>query len=85
MINNTGDNVGLPMTAYLVQQIAYEIAVHGIEKYEQDNKYMPYYMREGERFVRYELVKAIAHRATSSGRKLGNPATSDANKWYVNG
>jgi hypothetical protein len=85
MINNTEDSIRLPMTGYLVQQIAYQIALHGIEKYEKDNQYMSYYMTEGDRLVRYELVKAIAYRATSSGRKAGNPAILDASKWYVTG
>ena len=83
MVNNTGDNTNLAMTAYLVQQIAFEIAAHGIEKYEKNNQFMTYYMREGNRVVRYELVKAIARRATAAGRKDGNPATSDPDRWYV--
>jgi hypothetical protein len=50
------------MTGYLVQQIAYEIAVSGIDKYEEQNNYMPCYMKEGDGHVRYELAKAMAHR-----------------------
>jgi hypothetical protein len=83
MTNHNGDNTRLPMTAYLVQQIAYEIAQEGIEKYEKKNKSLPQYMKEGDSFVRYELVKAIAHRTQSSVKKAGDPATSDAGKWYV--
>lgn len=83
LTDHTKDNTGLPMTAYFVQQIAYEIADQGIEKYEKHNKYLPKYMRQGDRFVRYELVKAIAHLATSAGRKAGDPATSDASNWYI--
>jgi hypothetical protein len=83
LTDHTKDNTGLPMTAYLVQQIAYEIADQGVEKYEKHNKYLPNYMREGDCFVRYELVKAIAHLATSAERKAGDPATSEATKWYI--
>lgn len=83
MIDKTQDNAGLPMTAYLVQQIAYEIAQQGVEKYERKNKSLAKYMKEGDSFVRYELVRAIAHRTESSRKKAGNPATSDTSKWYI--
>ena len=82
MVENTGDNTALPMTAYLVQQIAYEIADEGIEKYAQNNKSFENFMVEGDRVVRYELVKAIAHRATAAGRRAADPATSDKHSWY---
>jgi hypothetical protein len=83
MISTTEDNTKLPMTAYLIQQIAYEIAEFGIEDYEMSNHYLPYFIREGNCFVRYELVKAIAWRATTAGREAGDPATSDRNSWLL--
>jgi hypothetical protein len=80
MTDHTRDNIGLAMTAYLVQQIAYEMSDGGILQYEKYNRSLPTFMSKGDSLVRYELVKAIAHRAQRPG--ASDPA-EDPSRWYV--
>ena len=47
MVESAGDNTALPMTAYLVQQTAYEIANERIEKYAGNNKNFESFMLKG--------------------------------------
>ena len=80
MTDHTKDNTGLAMTAYLVQQIAYEISDRGILEYEKHNPGLHAYISQGDSSVRYELVKAIAHRAQLPG--VCDPA-KDPGRWFV--
>jgi hypothetical protein len=80
MTDHTRDNTGLAITAYLVQQIAYEISNRGILEYEKLNAGLDAYISKGDSSVRYELVKAIAHRAQLPG--VCDPAR-DPTRWFV--
>lgn len=57
--NRLGDHTECALNAYLVEQIAFEISHCGLPEFAKKNDYIWTFLREGNRYIRLELFKAI--------------------------
>lgn len=82
MSNRVGDDSETAMTAYLIEQIAYDISTEGYDGYvgAHKNSDLPIFLKDGTRNIRVELFKAIARQANSE--KSTDPAKGQ-NRWLV--
>ena len=76
IIGKLGDDpAASPLTRYLIEQVAYEIAVHGLTDFKKDNWFLRAYLEEDDRKIRLTLFGLIATHAQTGKRK--NPATAE--------
>ncbi|RMZ87059.1 hypothetical protein DV736_g5716, partial [Chaetothyriales sp. CBS 134916] len=68
------------LTSYMIEQVAHEICVNGYDKFEEKNWSFKYFINEGDRRHRSDLVRAISCFACKSRRD--DPATGSYN-WHV--
>ena len=78
IINKLGDELAVsPLTRYLIEQVAYEIADNGLAEFKKSNWFFKTYLEEGDRKIRLTLVAIIAAHAQSG--KGEDPAIADFN------
>ena len=76
IINKLGDDsAASPLTRYLIEQVAYDIADHGLAEFNRNNWFFKMYLEEGDRKIRLTLVAIIAAHAESG--KGEDPAVAD--------
>ena len=81
MANRLGEDLNCPMTEYLLEQTAFDIAQNGFDEFLRHNQRLDDWLKDGQLpVVRLELFKAIARHA--KGTRLGDPA-SGPNEWAV--
>lgn len=83
LANRIEDSIACPLTAYFVEQAAFEIADLGFAEFEGANIFLNTFLREGEWEIRVELFKALAKHAQASGGRLDDPAKSLERDWHV--
>ena len=76
VIGKLGDEpAASPLTRYLIEQVAYEIADHGLAEFKKDNWFFKKYLEEGDRKIRLTLFGLIATHAQT--RKRQDPAIAE--------
>lgn len=65
LINKFGDDVNAtPLTRYILEQVAHDIAVRGFIEFSEDNKYLEYFLKESDRNIRHAMFAVLARHAT---------------------
>lgn len=87
LLNRYGDDPDCKLIGYLVDQIAYEIAEEGIEKFHEHNAGFDNFLRHrpGGGLVRGSLVWSLAIIASSakSGDRIMDPATKKKHDYHL--
>ena len=71
------------LTAYFVEQAAFEITDRGYDDFNANNIFFKTFLTEGQWTIRLELFRALTRHAQESGGRLGDPAKSQREDWHV--
>lgn len=80
MIPRVGDSTECLMTAYLTEQVAYDVAKNTFEVFRNTNESIVQFITNGNSHIRLALFEAIARHAADT--KIADPASSGRN-WHL--
>lgn len=68
LTNKFGDDANAtPLTRYIVEQIAYDITTRGFYEFANENGWIDYFLKEGDRKIRHAMFIILSRHANNNG------------------